>query len=199
MGATCPASRRRSAPAPGWAAPSSSPTCSRASRCWRTCAWPCRPRAKGAHRRGLNLWSIWSDHRALTERADEILAAVALADKENELVASLPHGDQRKLEVALLMALEPQVFMFDEPTAGMNAAEAPVILEPDPQAQERQEQDHPAGGAQDGRGARTGRPHHRAAQRHAGGRRRAGRGDRIADRAGGLPGRARQPQGGGQP
>ena len=54
--------------------------------------------------------------------------AVALADKENELVANLPHGDQRKLEVALLMALESQVFMFDEPTAGMNAAEAPVIL-----------------------------------------------------------------------
>ena len=53
---------------------------------------------------------------------------MALADKENELVANLPHGDQRKLEVALLMALEPQVFMFDEPTAGMNAAEAPVIL-----------------------------------------------------------------------
>jgi branched-chain amino acid transport system ATP-binding protein len=82
----------------------------------------------GEHRRGLNLWSVWSDHRALTERADEILEAVAMKDKENELVASLPHGDQRKLEVALLMALEPQVFMFDEPTAGMNAAEAPVIL-----------------------------------------------------------------------
>jgi branched-chain amino acid transport system ATP-binding protein len=82
----------------------------------------------GAHRRGLNLWSIWSDHRALMERADEVLDAVAMADKENELVANLPHGDQRKLEVALLMALESQVFMFDEPTAGMNAAEAPVIL-----------------------------------------------------------------------
>jgi branched-chain amino acid transport system ATP-binding protein len=50
-----------------------------------------------------------------------ILAEVALKDKEHELVANLPHGDQRKLEVALLMALEPQVFMFDEPTAGMNA------------------------------------------------------------------------------
>jgi len=83
---------------------------------------------EGKHRRGLNLWSIWSDHRELTERADEILVAVALADKENELVANLPHGDQRKLEVALLMGLESQVFMFDEPTAGMNAAEAPVIL-----------------------------------------------------------------------
>ena len=83
---------------------------------------------EGKHRRGLNLWSIWSDHRELTERADEILVAVALADKENELVANLPHGDQRKLEVALLMGLESQVFMFDEPTAGMNDAEAPVIL-----------------------------------------------------------------------
>jgi branched-chain amino acid transport system ATP-binding protein len=83
---------------------------------------------EGKHRRGLNLWSIWSDHKGLMERADEILHAVAMADKEDELVSNLPHGDQRKLEVALLMALDSQVFMFDEPTAGMNAAEAPVIL-----------------------------------------------------------------------
>src|SRR3954467_3021310 len=83
---------------------------------------------EGSHRRGMNLWSIWSDHAALRARADEILASIALADKEHELVANLPHGDQRKLEVALLMALDAQVFMFDEPTAGMNAAEAPVIL-----------------------------------------------------------------------
>lgn len=84
---------------------------------------------EGPHRRGLNLWSIWSDHQGLTARADAILAEVALKAREHNTVASLPHGDQRKLEVALLMALEPQVFMFDEPTAGMNAAEAPVILD----------------------------------------------------------------------
>jgi branched-chain amino acid transport system ATP-binding protein len=83
---------------------------------------------EGAHRRGLNLWSIWSDHTALTKRALEILDAVSMADRQQATVASLPHGDQRKLEVALLMALESSVFMFDEPTAGMNAAEAPVIL-----------------------------------------------------------------------
>ncbi|KQP22636.1 ABC transporter ATP-binding protein [Pseudorhodoferax sp. Leaf267] len=83
----------------------------------------------GAHRRGLNLWSIWSDHRDLGARADAILDEVALKAREHHTVASLPHGDQRKLEVALLMALQPQVFMFDEPTAGMNAAEAPVILD----------------------------------------------------------------------
>src|SRR4029453_4668560 len=84
---------------------------------------------EGAHKRGLNLWSIWSDHKALPARPDEFLAQINLKAREHATVASLPHGDQRKLEVALLMALEPKVFMFDEPTAGMNAAEAPVILD----------------------------------------------------------------------
>ncbi len=65
----------------------------------------------GKHRRGLNLWSVWSDHHALTARAEEILRAVAMMDRRDTPVASLPHGDQRKLEVALLMALEPQVYM----------------------------------------------------------------------------------------
>jgi branched-chain amino acid transport system ATP-binding protein len=82
----------------------------------------------GAHRRGLNLWSIWSDHAALTRRADEILDSVSLAARRDSPAASLPHGDQRKLEVALLMALDPLVYMFDEPTAGMSHDEAPVVL-----------------------------------------------------------------------
>ncbi len=83
----------------------------------------------GRHHRGLNLWSIWSDHTALTNRALEILASVSMIAQQGAPVASLPHGDQRKLEVALLMALEPSVYMFDEPTAGMSHDEAPVILD----------------------------------------------------------------------
>jgi branched-chain amino acid transport system ATP-binding protein len=83
----------------------------------------------GAHRRGMNLWSIWSDHQTLTLRSHQILQDVAMAHQQEALVSSLPHGDQRKLEVALLMALQPQVFMFDEPTAGMSHDEAPVILD----------------------------------------------------------------------
>ena len=78
---------------------------------------------------GLNLWSIWLDHRATLERARELLASVRLADKADERAASLPHGDQRKLEVAMLMALEPSVYMFDEPTAGMSTSDVPVILD----------------------------------------------------------------------
>ena len=83
----------------------------------------------GPHRRGLNLWSIWSDHTALTRRAHEILEAVSMSERQNAPVSSLPHGDQRKIEVALLMALDPLVYMFDEPTAGMSHDEAPVILD----------------------------------------------------------------------
>ena len=83
---------------------------------------------RGKHRHGLNLWSIWSDHGALVRRTDEILATVAMQDKQDAILAIRPHGAQRKLEVALLIALESRVFMFDEPTAGMSVDEAPVIL-----------------------------------------------------------------------
>jgi branched-chain amino acid transport system ATP-binding protein len=78
---------------------------------------------------GLNLLSMWSQHRELIEKAEHFLHRVALADKRDVVAATLPHGDQRKLEVAILLALEPDVFMFDEPTAGMSVDEVPVVLD----------------------------------------------------------------------
>jgi branched-chain amino acid transport system ATP-binding protein len=72
---------------------------------------------------------VWLDHRELDRRGRRDAGAVRLADKRDAHAASLPHGDQRKLEVALLMALDPKVFMFDEPTAGMSVDEVPVILD----------------------------------------------------------------------
>jgi branched-chain amino acid transport system ATP-binding protein len=77
---------------------------------------------------GWSLLRTWNTRRDLIDKAESVLETVRLADKRHLAPKSLSHGDQRKLEVALLMALESQVFMFDEPTAGMNAAEAPVIL-----------------------------------------------------------------------
>ena len=78
---------------------------------------------------GLNLVSMWSSHVELVERAENCLERVALADRRTALASALPHGDQRKLEVAILLALEPEIFMFDEPTAGMSVDEVPVILD----------------------------------------------------------------------
>ena len=78
---------------------------------------------------GLNLVSLWSSRRELIEKAEHCLERVALGERRDALASELPHGDQRKLEVAILLALEPGVFMFDEPTAGMSVDEVPVILE----------------------------------------------------------------------
>jgi branched-chain amino acid transport system ATP-binding protein len=80
-------------------------------------------------RLGLNLWSVWRDHRGVLERTQQLLEQVRLEGRADQPAGSLPHGDQRKLEVAMLMALEPSVFMFDEPTAGMSVDEVPVVLD----------------------------------------------------------------------
>jgi branched-chain amino acid transport system ATP-binding protein len=78
---------------------------------------------------GLDMWRVWSAHRDLIVRAEELLDSVALSARMHVPAAALPHGDQRKLEVALLMALDPDVYMFDEPTAGMSVDEVPVVLD----------------------------------------------------------------------
>ncbi len=78
---------------------------------------------------GLHFFSIWSSHTLLIERAMHYLERVALAGRRDAYVASLSHGDKRKLEVAILLALEPAVMMFDEPTAGMSVDEVPVVLD----------------------------------------------------------------------
>lgn len=78
---------------------------------------------------GLKLLSVWLSHRELIAEAEAILQRVRLEQRATDLAASLPHGDQRKLEVAMLMALAPKVYLFDEPTAGMSVDEVPVVLD----------------------------------------------------------------------
>jgi branched-chain amino acid transport system ATP-binding protein len=78
---------------------------------------------------GGNLWSQWRRRTDWIDRAEQILEEVALAPVSGATAATLSHGDQRKLEVAVMMALEPHVMMFDEPTAGMSVNEVPVVLD----------------------------------------------------------------------
>ena len=78
---------------------------------------------------GLDLVHTWQHHRELINDADDVLDQVGLTARRNTRAGLLPHGDQRKLEVAMLIALRPLVFLFDEPTAGMSVDEVPVILD----------------------------------------------------------------------
>jgi branched-chain amino acid transport system ATP-binding protein len=61
------------------------------------------------------------------ERAAAVLAEFGLADAAATLVGNLSHGDQRRLEVAVCMALEPRLLMLDEPTQGMSPSETAAV------------------------------------------------------------------------
>ncbi|MFH1871281.1 MAG: ABC transporter ATP-binding protein [Pseudomonadota bacterium] len=78
---------------------------------------------------GLNMISMWAGHVELIEKAEHFLHVTALTERRHELASALSHGDKRKLEIAILLALEPDIFMFDEPTAGMSVDEVPVVLD----------------------------------------------------------------------
>jgi branched-chain amino acid transport system ATP-binding protein len=55
--------------------------------------------------------------------AMELLATFGLAEKAHLPAASLPYGDQRRLEIARALATRPKILLLDEPAAGMNPQE----------------------------------------------------------------------------
>jgi len=57
--------------------------------------------------------------RDLDPRARELLAAVGLQDFRDTLAAELSYGRKRALEIATTLALDPELMLLDEPTAGM--------------------------------------------------------------------------------
>ena len=81
-------------------------------------------------RRGLGLVS-WRDYRRfpeLEDRAYALLTEVLLETKWAAPAGALAHGEKRKLELGILLALEPTLLLLDEPTAGMSLEEVPAII-----------------------------------------------------------------------
>jgi branched-chain amino acid transport system ATP-binding protein len=78
---------------------------------------------------GMVFWRHWRSYSNLEDRAYELLKQVLLADCWSRGAADLTHGEQRKLEIAILLGLDPVVLLLDEPTAGMSIEEVPAILE----------------------------------------------------------------------
>jgi branched-chain amino acid transport system ATP-binding protein len=68
------------------------------------------PHARSAERDGMR-------------RAGELLDLVGLAHRAHELAASLPYGEQRRLEIARALGTGPSLLLLDEPAAGTNPAE----------------------------------------------------------------------------
>lgn len=84
--------------------------------------------AQAMGRDNLNLIASASRFHAYEDRARAVLAMVGLRDQPAALATTLPHGDKRKLEIAILLALDPQVLLLDEPTAGMASEQVPQLI-----------------------------------------------------------------------
>lgn len=62
------------------------------------------------------------------KRAYEVLEIVSLRDLASHPANTLPHGGKRKLELAILLAPDPEVLLLDEPTAGMASEQVPELI-----------------------------------------------------------------------
>lgn len=73
---------------------------------------------------GLSFFKRFGALRDVQARADELLERLGLQPRADESAAALSYAEQRTLELGLALAGNPQVLLLDEPTAGMNRAEA---------------------------------------------------------------------------
>ena len=71
----------------------------------------------------LGLPSTRREEETAQRQSLELLNLVGLADRAEIQAKTLSYGDQRRLEIARALALEPQLLLLDEPAAGMNSAE----------------------------------------------------------------------------
>jgi branched-chain amino acid transport system ATP-binding protein len=79
-------------------------------------------------RDNFRLFSHYRRFRRYEERAWEVVQLVGLSAQALLLARMLPHGGQRKLELGMILAPDPDLLLLDEPTAGMAAEQVPELI-----------------------------------------------------------------------
>ncbi|MBA2474812.1 MAG: ABC transporter ATP-binding protein [Actinobacteria bacterium] len=77
----------------------------------------------------MRVWRRAGRRRDAVERARWALGRVGLETHARGFAGALAHGDKRKLELAMLLASDPQVILLDEPMAGLGAEDVPELVE----------------------------------------------------------------------
>ncbi len=76
-------------------------------------------------------WVWWNDAQKCKQRveaANRALALAGLTDVKERFAGLLSHGQKRQLEIAMCLAIQPEVLLLDEPLAGMGAEETDRML-----------------------------------------------------------------------
>ena len=76
----------------------------------------------------FKFWQASSRFKRYEERTWNVIERVGLKDRAQTLARTLPHGDQRKLELGMILAPDPEVLLLDEPTAGMASEQVPELI-----------------------------------------------------------------------
>ncbi|MGP9812686.1 ABC transporter ATP-binding protein [Rhodopseudomonas sp. NSM] len=75
-----------------------------------------------------NIWTPRASYHDVSERAEQALADVGLGGARNRIAATLAHGEQRALEIAIALVADPKLMLLDEPTAGMGPEETRAMV-----------------------------------------------------------------------
>jgi len=77
----------------------------------------------------FDFWTGAGQKRALIERAEQVIEQMKLTSNIHDRVSEIAYGRQRLIEIAIGLALEPQVLLLDEPAAGIPHSEVDVFLD----------------------------------------------------------------------
>jgi branched-chain amino acid transport system ATP-binding protein len=89
----------------------------------------CRLAAQSRIPRALHVASDAVAFSPVRDAAQQALAAAGLAARGDQVASTLSHGEQRQLEIAMVLATAPEVLLLDEPLAGMGAEEVARMVE----------------------------------------------------------------------
>ncbi len=82
-----------------------------------------------ALRSRYDVWRPRARHTDLVDQALALLDSVGLLPRRARLAATLAHGEQRALEIAMALASNPRLLLLDEPTAGMSPEETRAMMD----------------------------------------------------------------------
>jgi len=88
----------------------------------------CRLAAQSRDPRASAIFTNAQKHKAYLAHAERAISETGLSGYENRIASELSHGEQRQLELAIVLSTQPTVLLLDEPLAGMGSEESAQMI-----------------------------------------------------------------------